>query len=122
MEATKENGFEMFEGKRAPVQGDEMWEFRMRGDVRHEADNAAMPPGTIAWSEHLEAFRDYSSRYGSEQSAERLAERGGFGYQELLTHLKHHPETWQVRPWVIERYGQAAVDRIMETRVSIQEG
>lgn len=38
-----------------------------------------------------------SARYGAGQSAERLAERGGFGYWELTDLLGHEPKTWQPR-------------------------
>lgn len=54
-------------------------------------------PGTIAWAEHCLAWSAYAQRYGSEQSAERLAERGGFGYDELMTFLGRFPETWEPR-------------------------
>lgn len=67
--------------KRAPVQ----WEFRKR------------PPGTIAWSEHVEAWTAYATRYGNSQSAERIAERGGFGFDELVILLGREPETWEAR-------------------------
>ena len=68
-------------GRRAPVQGD----YRVR------------PAGTVAWWEHLEAYTAYAARYGKSQSAERLAERAGFGYQEMTTLLGHEPTTWSVR-------------------------
>jgi hypothetical protein len=55
------------------------------------------PAGTIAWSEHLEAYADYAKRYGTDQSAERLAERGGFCYGELVEHLGREPSTWEPR-------------------------
>lgn len=55
------------------------------------------PAGTIAWSEHEEAYVDYAKRFGTGQSAARLAERGGFGYEELIDHLGHEPRTWKVR-------------------------
>lgn len=69
--------------KRAPVQGD-----YNRATRRYE--NA----GSIAWAEHVEAWEDYARRYGRDQSAERIAERGGFGYAELVDHLKRVPTTW----------------------------
>lgn len=37
----------------------------------------------ITWAAHLRAYGVYSSIYGSSQSAERLAQRGGFGEAEL---------------------------------------
>jgi hypothetical protein len=66
-------------GKRAPVQ-----ENRKRGKG----------PGSIAWAEHLKAWSGYAAEYGSSQSAERMAERGGFCYGELIMFLGHEPETW----------------------------
>jgi hypothetical protein len=70
--------------RRAPVQGD----YRRVG---------TRVPGTIAWAEHLEAFESYAARYGRSQSAERIAERGGFGYLELVDFLGHEPKTWEPR-------------------------
>ena len=69
--------------KRAPVQGD-----YNRATRRYEG------AGSIAWAEHVEAWEDYARRYGRDQSAERIAERGGFGYAELVDHLKRAPATW----------------------------
>ncbi|GAA2867023.1 hypothetical protein GGQ99_001347 [Aminobacter niigataensis] len=37
----------------------------------------------IPWSLHLRAWDVYAKKYGRSQTAERLAERGGFGTQEL---------------------------------------
>ena len=71
--------------ERAPVQGD-YW--LPRGTKGRE-------PGTIAWTEHLEAFVPYAKRYGDGQSAERIAVRGGFGWSELLLYLGREPTTWQ---------------------------
>ena len=65
-------------GRRAPVQGTP----KKRG------------PGTIAWDEHVLAWSAYAVRYGRDQSAERIAERGGFGYAELTSLLGHEPKTW----------------------------
>lgn len=65
-------------GRRAPVQ-------RTR-DVRG--------PGSIEWEEHLLAWSGYNARYPG-QSAERIAERGGFDYAELLEFLGGEPRTWR---------------------------
>lgn len=73
-------------GRRAPVQG----EYATPGD-------SARGPGTITWEEHLAAYAGYSGMYGTSQSAERLAERGGFGYRELVDFLGHEPTTWTPR-------------------------
>lgn len=39
--------------------------------------------GWITWAEAEEVYRDYALMYGTSQSLERLAERGGFGRAEL---------------------------------------
>lgn len=98
---------------RAPVQGDSMWEFRLRGDIRRPEDAEAMPPGTIEWAEHLEAFEPYVQKFGGGGSPERIAERAGFSYGELLMFLGHHPRTWKVCEYVIKRFGDKAVARIL---------
>lgn len=74
-------------GRRAPVQSDE-------GKPK---DQQKRGPGTIAWIEHLTAWSAYAAKYGTGQSAERLAERGGFGYGELIMFLGHEPTTWEPR-------------------------
>lgn len=55
------------------------------------------PAGSISWAEHLEAYAVYAARYGHDQSAKRLAERGGFGWYELVKLLGHEPTTWRAR-------------------------
>lgn len=44
--------------------------------------------GTIPWWLALEAYRHYVKFYGVSQSLERIAERGGFGREELLLLLQ----------------------------------
>ena len=73
--------------RRAPVQRDYPWVPVPSTQRRHR-------PGTIAWSEHVEAWIAYAARYGRGQSAERIAERGGFGYAELTEFLGREPTTW----------------------------
>jgi hypothetical protein len=80
--------------RRAPVQGEGNYWLR-KGDPRRAGTRC---PGTVAWSEHVEAWTKYSERYGAGQSAERVAERGGFGYSELVDLLGHAPATWLVHP------------------------
>mgnify|MGYP003480376567 CR=1 FL=1 len=65
-------------GRRAPVQGTP----KKRG------------PGTIAWDEHVLAWSGYSAICGTSQGPTRIAERGGFGYDELTRFLGHEPKTW----------------------------
>lgn len=74
--------------KRAPVQKEGYPGGRGHMDGK---DIPLKGAGSIEWSEHLEAYAAYSARFGSEQSAERLAERGGFGYWELTELLGHEP-------------------------------
>lgn len=73
--------------RRAPVQGDR--------DLPKGADGRE--PGTIAWSEHEEVWRVYNKRFRGDQSAERIANRGGFYYVEIVNLLGHAPKTWQPR-------------------------
>lgn len=57
-----------------------------------------MPAGTISWSEHVEAHAAYEKRYGrGAQTAERIAQRGGFGYAEFVDLVGRAPATWRAR-------------------------
>lgn len=69
-------------GKRAPVQADRQY---------------SKGPGSIEWAEHVLAWSAYAAKYGTSQSAERLAERQGFAYGELVMFLGHEPTTWSPR-------------------------
>lgn len=80
-------------GKRAVVQG----EGKRRNGLKGEG------PGTISWAEHELAWSAYASKYGRDQSAQRINERGGFGYCELTKLLGHEPETWVPSGAVAER-------------------
>jgi hypothetical protein len=47
-------------------------------------------PGTISWEEHEEAYLGYAKRFPSsarDQDAEKIAQRGGFGYWEATEYL-----------------------------------
>lgn len=50
--------------------------------MRYERTDAAGPL-TISWALAERAYSVYSGRYGTSQSLERLAQRGGFGPGEL---------------------------------------
>lgn len=65
----------------------------MRPKVPERAPVQA-PQGTISWEEHVEAHCAYTARYGKRQSAERIAERGGFGLNELRMFLGREPLTF----------------------------
>ena len=56
---------------------------------------SSLPAGTVAWSEHMKAWATYNDWFHSGQSAERMAERGGFGFIELCAFLGRPPETWK---------------------------
>lgn len=64
-----------------PIQGGESTR-ALIGGVRYAK------PSTIPWWLAEEAYRYYSKRFGTSQSLERLAERGGFGRKELLALLR----------------------------------
>lgn len=55
------------------------------------------PP--IPWSTAEIIYRAYSRLYGTSQSLERLAERGGFGWSEVQLIFadlkKRHPDLWR---------------------------
>ncbi len=46
--------------------------------------------GTVPWDVHLQAYETYRRFLGDSQSAERIAERGGFSYRELQCLLAGH--------------------------------
>lgn len=79
--------------RRAPVQRD-CWS--PPGRCKHAPNAPEHQGGTVAWEEHAEAWEGYARRYGKDQSAERLAQRGGFGYAEITGHLGHQPKTWRL--------------------------
>ena len=78
--------------RRALMQGDGSWWLRP-GDPRRAGSH---PPGTIAWSEHLTIWKLYDKRYPGCQTAEEIAQRGGFGYEEAVS-FGHKPTTWEPR-------------------------
>lgn len=65
-----------------------------RAPMQGEFGKNKKPPGTISWKEHLEAYEVYGKKYGHQQSAERLADRGGFGWNEFIFLMKREPRTW----------------------------
>jgi len=73
--------------KRVPVQG--CWQGRPGGE--------RIPAGTITWEEHCQAWKGYYERWHSNQTAERIAQRGGFSFDELVEYLGREPETWEAR-------------------------
>lgn len=70
----------------------------VQGDLLRPADRPAREPGMIEWAEHLEVWRAYVKLCGADQTAERLAERGGFGFDEAAKLLGRELRTWCLRP------------------------
>jgi hypothetical protein len=79
-------------GRRAPVQAESGASYPP-GSPYHRP--GAKGPGTVSWAEHLEAYSTYAAQHGQDQSAERLAARGGFAYREITDLLGHEPKTWR---------------------------
>jgi hypothetical protein len=65
--------------KRFPIQGGVNW-----GHAKNARPIARYEPCTIPWWLAEVAYRAYSAKFGTTQSLERLAERGGFGREELV--------------------------------------
>jgi len=65
-----------------PIQGEDR---DLNGnELRYPYLPACMIPRWLA----EEAYKEYSRRYGTAQSLDRLGERGGFGRWELLAYLE----------------------------------
>lgn len=77
-------------GRRMPVHADDR---DRHGRLRPLAEKGVVP-GTIDWSEHELACREYARRYGSLKSLDRIATHG-FGYLHLCDLLGREPETWR---------------------------
>jgi hypothetical protein len=67
-------------GRRAPVQA---------------SRESGRSSGTITWAEHLSVWTAYAAKYDERQSAERIAERGGFGYDEIIYLTGKPPTSWE---------------------------
>lgn len=52
------------------------------------------PARSVEWSVAERAYAVYSAMYGTQQSLERLAERGGFDNSELDVFLRMYDEGW----------------------------
>jgi hypothetical protein len=63
----------------------ERW-FPIQGNYVH-GSAAHRPAGRVPWSIAELAYQTYSKWYGKDQSLERLAARGGFGWYELAVLL-----------------------------------
>jgi len=58
------------------------------GSVQRGRYPQSEPQSFVPWWILEIAYADYASRYSNSQSLERLVERGGFGREELLGHLR----------------------------------
>ncbi len=68
---------------------DDTRSFPIQGNWNMESQpDRTVKGSTIPWWLAEIAYEYYSSRYGTSQSLERLAERGGFGRAELLNLLR----------------------------------
>jgi hypothetical protein len=47
-----------------------------------------IPAGQVPWYVAEKAYEYYSQLYGNDQSLERLSQRGGFGWDELVSLLR----------------------------------
>jgi len=65
------------------MEKDDTRPFPIQGDFRKGYVKCTIP----YWLAE-EAYKTYSKRYGTDQSLERLAERAGFGREELLMLLR----------------------------------
>lgn len=63
--------------KMFPIQGEHDWR-----------NNIDRPYGAVPWAVAEIAYKTYVEWYGSNQSLETLASRGGFGWTELVSLLK----------------------------------
>lgn len=72
--------------RRFPIQGETRPVWATGGPERRQMMQNFMPL-TIPWAVAEMAYQSYSAWFGTEQSLERLAERGGFGREELLVLL-----------------------------------
>lgn len=83
---------------RVPVQGSGPYQLPEDHPARRSYTGTHVKhPGTILWEEHVEAWEVYAKRYGRSQSAERIAQRHGFDYSELVLYLGREPVSWRSR-------------------------
>lgn len=68
-----------------PIQGE--YRYDVSGDSRR-----MLPELRIPWSVAEVAYAEYALRYGRQQSLDRLADRGGFGRDEVLELLAQAAE------------------------------
>lgn len=66
----------------------------LRGFYGRHSDPAKDLPGGregwVPWAIHIDAWKGYAEAGHGDQSAERVAERGGFGYREIQCAIARH--------------------------------
>lgn len=62
--------------------------FPIQGSLRDELPCGSAPASKIPWWLAEVAYAQYAKLFGTQQSLDRLAERGGFGRGELLMLLR----------------------------------
>ena len=62
--------------------------FPIQASCRKHSRYGITKPSSIPWWLAEEAYAYYSEKFGNSQSLERLAERGGFGREELLMFIR----------------------------------
>ena len=77
----------------AGSKGEDTRPFRIQAETNWGKHNNHCPviynkPCTIPWWLAEVAYEYYSKRFGTDQSLERLNERGGFGREELICLLR----------------------------------
>ena len=58
--------------------------------IQRDLRTSSLFPRSIPWHVAESAYEEYVKKFGREQSLERLAERGGFGWEELGWLLSLH--------------------------------
>ena len=53
---------------------------------------------TVPWAYAEEAYKEYSAQFGTSQTLERLAERGGFGASEIVMLLVQRCKRLEAKP------------------------
>jgi hypothetical protein len=82
--------------RRFPIQGETVRSSDQDGGSISNRREA----GWIPWGVAEEAYKVYSRRYGKDQSLERLAQRGGFGWSELVWLLRDGKTSdFKAIPW-----------------------
>ncbi len=98
--------------RRAPVQGSGPYQLPPLHPARRAFESGGLivcrEPGTISWAEHELAWEGYRRKFpssASAQDAERIAQRNGFSFNELIMFLGKEPNTWTPRACAEEEAG-----------------